>query len=75
MRFRRLFRFTSRTDAEIERDIREEVAFHLDLRVRELIEAGSSPAGAQAEARRQFGNVDATAAYIRSLDTRKETRM
>src|ERR687898_332769 len=75
MRFRRLFRFTSRTDDEIERDIREEVAFHLDLRVRELVEAGSSPERAQVEAQRQFGNVDATAAYIRSLDTRKETRM
>src|SRR5918995_1431340 len=75
MRFRRLFRFTSRTDDEIERDIREEVAFHLDLRVRELVEAGSSPERAQAEAQRQFGDVDATAAYIRSLDTRKETRM
>src|ERR671910_181602 len=75
MRFRRLFRFTSRTDDEIERDIREEVAFHLDLRVRELVEAGSSPERAQAEAQRQFGNVDATTAYIRSLDTRKETHM
>src|SRR5918993_3320985 len=75
MRFRRLFRFTSRTDDEIERDIREEVAFHLDLRVRELVEAGSSPERAQAEAQRQFGNVDATAAYIRSLDTRKERSM
>jgi putative ABC transport system permease protein len=75
MPFRRLFRFTSRTDDEIERDIREEVAFHLDLRARELVEAGASPERAQAEARRQFGDVAATAAYIRSVDTRKETRM
>ena len=75
MPFRRLFRFTSRTDAEVERDIRDEVAFHLDLRVRELVEAGSSPEQAHAEAQRQFGDVAATAAYIRSLDTRKETRM
>ena len=75
MTFRRLFRFTSRTDAEVERDIRDEVAFHLDLRVRELVEAGSSPEQAHAEAQRQFGDVAATAAYIRSLDTRKETRM
>jgi len=36
MRFRRLFRFTSRTRAEIARDVREEVAFHLELRIREL---------------------------------------
>ena len=75
MPFRRLFRFSSRTDAEIDRDIRDEVAFHLDLRVRELVEAGSSPERAHAEAQRQFGDLAATAAYIRSLDTRKETRM
>src|SRR5918995_4080292 len=75
MRFRRVFRFTSRTDAEVERDIRDEVAFHLDLRVRELVDAGSPPEQAHAEAQRQFGDIAATAAYIRSLDTRKETRM
>ena len=75
MPFRRLFRFSSRTDAEIDRDIRDEVTFHLDLRARELVEAGSSPERAHAEAQRQFGDLAATAAYIRSLDTRKETRM
>ena len=55
MPFRRLFRFSSRTDAE-------------------LVEAGSSPERAHAEAQRQFGDLAATAAYIRSLDTRTETR-
>jgi predicted permease len=75
MTFRRLFRFSSRTNAEIERDIRDEMAFHLELRVRELVDAGSTPERAQAEAHRQFGDLAATRAYIRDLDTGKEMRM
>ena len=73
--FRRLFRFSSRSDAEIERDIRDEVAFHLELRIRELVDGGATPEAARAEAHRQFGDVAATAAYCRRMDTRKETRV
>ena len=72
--FRRLFRFSSRSDAEIERDIRDEVAFPLALRIRELVDGGATPEAARAEAHRQFGDVAATAAYCRRMDTRKETR-
>ena len=73
--FRRLFRFTSRSAADIERDIRDEVAFHLELRIRELMDGGATPEQARAEAHRQFGDVAATAAYCRRMDTRKETRV
>jgi putative ABC transport system permease protein len=73
--FRRLFRFSSRTGADIERDIRDEVAFHLELRIQELVDAGATPEAARAEAYRQFGDVAATAAYCRRMDTRKETRV
>ena len=73
--FRRLFRFSSRTAADIERDIRDEVAFHLELRIRELMDGGATPEQARAEAHRQFGDVAATAAYCRRMDTRKETRV
>src|SRR5215217_4260298 len=75
MRYRRLFRFSSRTDAEIEHDIRDEVAFHLELRVRELIDAGASPEAARAEALRQFGDVGATAAYCQRMDVKGERHM
>src|SRR3954471_10075602 len=75
VRFRRLFKFSSRTPAEIDRDIRDEVAFHLEQRIRELVDAGSSPEAARAEAHRQFGDVAATAAYCRRMDTRGETHM
>jgi predicted permease len=75
MRYRRLFRFSSRSDAEIERDIRDEVAFHLELRVRELIDEGANPEAARAEALRQFGDVGATAAYCQRMDEKGERQM
>ena len=39
------------------------------------IDAGATPDAARAEAHRQFGDVAATAAYCRRMDTRKETRV
>jgi putative ABC transport system permease protein len=75
VRFRRLFGFSTRSTAEIDRDIRDEVAFHLEHRIRELIDDGSSPEAARAEAHRQFGDVAATAASCRRMDTRGEAHM
>ena len=75
MRFRRLFRFTSRTRAEIARDVREEVAFHLELRIRELVDAGWTPDAARAEAHRLFGDVTTTTTYCQGLDIEGEKRM
>jgi putative ABC transport system permease protein len=71
---KRLFRFSSRTRREVDRDVRDEVAFHLDLRTRELIDAGLSREQARARAERQFGDVAATVAYCQSMDTRTEGR-
>jgi hypothetical protein len=42
--------------SRIDREVEEEIAFHLDQRMRELIEAGVPAAEARAEARRRFGN-------------------
>ena len=74
-RFARLFRFASRTRRDIARDVRDEIAFHLDMRVGELMDRGWSSDAASREARRQFGDVNTTAAYCRRMDTDKETRM
>src|SRR5512134_4181511 len=73
--FRRLFRFTSRTAVEIDDDIRDEIAFHVEMHVRDLVDAGWSPDAARAEARRRFGDVGATATYCRRMDIEKESRM
>lgn len=74
-RLRRLFRFGSRTAHEIDADIRDEIAFHFDMRVQDLVERGWSHDAARQEARRQFGDVGTTAAYCRRMDTSKEHDM
>jgi putative ABC transport system permease protein len=52
-RSRRIHRLAPRDDVD------REVAFHLAMRERELVEAGWSPAAARLEARRLFGDVAA----------------
>jgi len=39
------------------RDVEDELSFHLDMRIRELIERGESPARARELALRRFGDV------------------
>jgi hypothetical protein len=47
-----------------DREVDEELAFHLDLRAAELMaQRGLDAASARAEARRQFGDVDDTRRY------------
>jgi hypothetical protein len=46
-----------RSRADIERDIDDELAFHLDMRVRELVDAGLSEAEARRAAEARFGDV------------------
>ena len=70
-----MFRFTSRTPVEIDEDLRDEIAFHVEMQVRDLVDAGWSPPAARAEARRRFGDVRATASYCRAMDIEKESRM
>jgi putative ABC transport system permease protein len=75
LRLRRLFRFTWRSRKEIDADVQDEIAFHLEMRVRELVDRGWSADAAEREARRQFGDVTRTAAYCRRLDADKEQGM
>ena len=74
-RVRRLFRFGLRTRADVSADVREEIAFHLEARTAELVDEGWSGEDARAQARREFGDVDETAAYCRRLDTGRAQRM
>ena len=55
----RQFRFPWRTPSQVEREVSEELEFHLAMRAAELERSGLSPGDAQREARRRFGNVDA----------------
>lgn len=54
---RRVFRFPSRNRADVGADIREEFAFHLDMRVAELVRSGMPEPDARAQARREFGDL------------------
>jgi predicted permease len=72
---RRRFDFTTRTRTDIDADVYDEIAFHLEMRTRELVDRGWSPESARAEARRQFGDLENTAAYCRRLDADKERGM
>jgi putative ABC transport system permease protein len=59
---------------DIDRDLRDEVEFHIEARTRELVEAGWRPDAAAAEARRQFGNRDAIVSECHEIDIRLEKK-
>jgi predicted permease len=59
---------------DIDRDLRDEVEFHIELRTSELLDAGWPPAAAAAEARRQFGNRDAVLSECHQIDIRFEKK-
>jgi predicted permease len=52
----RLFRFVTRSADEIRDDVDDEFAFHLDMRIEDLMNAGLSEAEAEAQAQREFGD-------------------
>jgi len=61
--------------ARVDRDVDEELAFHLDMRVRRLVEAGWSPDAARAEALRQFGDLDRVRDSCVAMDHQRERSM
>jgi putative ABC transport system permease protein len=60
MRYRRFLRLQARSREEIERDVDDELAAHLELRVAELIHRGESPERARAIAVERFGDLRGT---------------
>ena len=61
---KRLFRL-SLGERGVRRDVSSEIGFHIEMRTRELIEAGVSPDLARAQAIATFGDVDAIEAACR----------
>jgi predicted permease len=51
-----LFSFVARSRQDIHDDVQEEFAFHLDMRVADLVNAGLSESEARSQALREFGN-------------------
>jgi putative ABC transport system permease protein len=71
---RRLFQLP-RTRERIARDVDTELAFHLEMRIAELVRLGHTPADAERRARDEFGDLEFTRNYCQSMDQGTETRM
>src|SRR5262245_43590904 len=54
----RLFRFLRRSTEDVRTEVREEFAFHLDMRVEDLRREGLSESAAREQALREFGSLD-----------------
>jgi putative ABC transport system permease protein len=71
---RRVFRIPF-TRGHIDREIDDELAFHIETRTRRLIAAGWSADAARSEAMRQFGDVASVRASCVELDQERERAM
>src|SRR5688572_23670653 len=64
---KRFFRFPWRSHADIERELDDELRFHLELRAAELRRRGMDHDAAQREALCQFGDMEDARDYCRAL--------
>jgi putative ABC transport system permease protein len=69
---RRLFRLPWRTARQIRADVDDELAFHLDMRVADLVAAGMGASEARGQAMREFGDIDDARRYIGNVDRATE---
>jgi predicted permease len=70
-RWRRAFRLDTGRQ-RVERDVDEELAFHLEMRTRKLAARGLDPRTAREQALRQFGDLDSVRAECLDIDYRRE---
>ncbi|HSA57578.1 MAG TPA: ADOP family duplicated permease [Gemmatimonadaceae bacterium] len=66
--FRRLLRVPRREDA-VQREIDDELRFHVETRLEALIAAGLSRAAAEAQVRREFGDVERARSELQRIDS------
>jgi putative ABC transport system permease protein len=71
---RRVFRLPF-GGAHIEREVDDELAFHLDMRTQRLIAAGWDPGRARQEALRQFGDIGTVRQDCVTMDEQRERAM
>ncbi|HJU65113.1 MAG TPA: ABC transporter permease, partial [Gemmatimonadaceae bacterium] len=69
--WRRYLRFWR---ADVHADVDDELAFHMEMRTRDLVAAGLSPAASRAEAERQFGEMRAIRDQCLTIDERRARR-
>ena len=61
--------------ARLERELEDEVAFHIEARVATLVLKGMSEADARVEATRRFGNVDELREFCHTIEVPRMRRM
>src|SRR5947209_463721 len=59
----------------VEEEVDEELAFHLEMRTRDLVARGLDPAAARREAERRFGNVPQMRRTLRALGGERNQHM
>jgi putative ABC transport system permease protein len=64
-----------RSEAEIRRDVDEELTFHIETRVRELVASGVSMDAARAEAEREFGDLEDARTYMVAIEAGQQRRV
>jgi predicted permease len=69
---RQLFRFVTRSKDDVRADVDDELTFHLEMRVSDLIAQGRSPAAARAQAAAEFGNVGRASRSLAGQGARHE---
>jgi putative ABC transport system permease protein len=70
---RRFFRIAG-TARSVERDVNDELRFHLDMRAEELTRRGMTPDDARAQALREFGDIAAARTELAEIDWRRTAR-
>jgi len=65
---RRAFRLPWSSAVRVRREVDDELRFHLDMKVQELLGAGVSPAEAERRARAEFGDLEYTRRYLNTTD-------
>lgn len=68
----RFFQFPKRSRDGIARDVEAELSFHIDMRTKELIAQGVEAEVASRQAVAEFGDVEFTRNYCRTLDEKTE---
>ncbi|MBA3560894.1 MAG: ABC transporter permease, partial [Gemmatimonadaceae bacterium] len=71
---RRYFRLPRWGAERVKEDVDSELQFHLEMRTGELVASGMTSEAARKEALRQFGDLDYTKRYCRSIDERQEAQ-
>src|SRR5688572_27383847 len=63
------------TGPDPDRDVDDELAFHIEMRTRELIDAGETPERARELALRRFGEITTPRAECLAINQRKRQRV